>query len=76
MYSVLSAYCLFPSGEQIFDKIALQNESIVMFMELNLTDVQLFPSFLPPNKQVRIKIYKLMKALMSGIFLDEKLGRL
>ena len=68
VYSVLSAYCLFPSDEQVFDKIALQNESIVIFMEINLTDVQLFPSFLPPNKQVRIKIYELMlmEALING----------
>ena len=60
VYSILCALCSFPSDEQVFDKIALQNESIVKFLELNLTDVHSFPIFNPPNKQVQIYKYSFL----------------
>ena len=50
VYTVLIAYSGFPSREQTFDKNELQNESLVMLLELNLTGVQEFDFFVQ-NKQ-------------------------
>ena len=50
-YTLLGAYSGFPLREQNFDKSALQNESLVVFLDLNLTDVQQFNFFIP-NDQV------------------------
>ena len=52
VYTVLIAYSGFPSIEQNFDKGALQNESLVKFLELNITDVQQFNLFVPNDQQV------------------------
>ena len=46
VYIVLSAYSGFPLREQAFDKSSLQNESIAMFLDLNLTGIQEFAFFL------------------------------
>ena len=58
VYAILSAYPGFPLKEQNFDKRALQNESLVVFLELNLTDVQQFNFFIP-NGQVWILTFPL-----------------
>ena len=52
VYTVLIAYSGFPSIEQNFDKGALQNKSLVKFLELNITDVQQFNFFVPNDQQV------------------------
>ena len=51
VHTFLTAYSGFPLREQTFDKSAFQNESIFVFLDLNLTDVQEFPLFIP-NDQV------------------------
>ena len=55
LYTVLIAYSGFPLRKQTFDKSALQNDSIVMLLDLNLSDVHEFPYFVP-NDQVKNKL--------------------
>ena len=52
VYCLLGAYSGFPLRAQNFDKSALQNESLVLFLELNLTDVEQFNFFVPNDQQV------------------------
>ena len=54
-YALLAGYSGFPLKEQNFDKNALQNESLVVFLELNLTDVQQF-SFFVSSGQVCVNV--------------------
>ena len=71
VYTLLCAYSGFPLKEQNFDKRALQNESLVVFLELNLTDVQQFNFFIP-NGQVWILTFPLTaikRHLFAGIFI-------
>ena len=66
VYTVLGAYAGFPLREQRFNKSALQNDSLVIFLDLNLTGFQEF-SFFVPNDQVKKQfqlLYVFIKQLL------------
>ena len=56
VYAVLSAYSEFPSSEQVINEIGIQNDSIAMFLDLNLTELRTFAGIVPLNNQVLIEI--------------------
>ena len=67
-YALLAAYSGFPLREQKFDKNALQNESLFVFLELNLTDIQQF-NFFVSSGQVNVKRINICIGYSSSDFI-------
>lgn len=69
VYTLLASYSGFPLREQIFDERALQNESLVVFLGLNLIGVQEFDFFAPIDRQVSKHIIFLFYFLQINAFI-------